>query len=529
MGAADAGRSAAQIPQSFFHKPDQAKTRRTTVTLSKPVKMLVGVGTVWIVLYPFLFLAVWFSMMAGFMSSGSLEGPPLFLMSLFPAIFPLHCVTMIMQLALMAFYLFHVIKNIAASDVLRVVLGIGTFFMPYIAMPVYYYLYIWREQPPEWALTKEAKSGSEIMSSINQQDALAPPKQKSISDKSVAIIGGIVAVVIVIFFFFVFIFVRSVTNFTQRMQESFFADPTPVIYENLPIYDVDEKPFYQPVELSSFAEISVFKNITAWSDYNRVPILIANNTIFVAGYLQDPKDPWGRINIDLISADVNTGKVNWQALAGSAFLVKDSKHIYAETNERFGPAGVVAYDMNTGDVVWETQFDYEYAVGIGHLILTEGDLTAETYNRGKYASYVLDKETGEIKEAQKDTPRYATDEKLTYNDVVLDRQGYGIPDSITACKKSDGSLVWQYSEPVVSNIAIGGPVTYFLTKNVKLVAVDTETGAVLGTLSFAPRFPRDFDFINTSLFVAADGDIVAVYFEDSKQLSIFAFTNLINE
>ena len=44
-----------------------------------------------------------------------------------------------------------VIRNTTASESIRIILGIGVFFLPFIAMPVYYYLYIWRDQPPSWA------------------------------------------------------------------------------------------------------------------------------------------------------------------------------------------------------------------------------------------------------------------------------------------------------------------------------------------------------------------------------------------
>jgi hypothetical protein len=72
---------------------------------------------------------------------------------------------------------------------------------------------------------------------------------------------------------------------------------------------------------------------------------------------------------------------------------------------------------------------------------------------------------------------------------------------------------------------VGGDITYVLTQSNKLIALNTYTGEIVGKLAFAPGFSHDFDFINTSIVVAADGDVVAVYFEDSKQLSVFRFIN----
>jgi len=57
-----------------------------------------------------------------------------------------------LQFGLSAFYLTHVILNKTGNDIIRVVLGISVFTFPYIAMPVYYFLYIWPENPPKWAL-----------------------------------------------------------------------------------------------------------------------------------------------------------------------------------------------------------------------------------------------------------------------------------------------------------------------------------------------------------------------------------------
>ena len=68
----------------------------------------------------------------------------------------LQCVPVFVRLALQAFYLAHVIRNTAAPDTLRVILGVGVFLLPFIAMSVYYYAYVWRDDPPDWALQKRA-------------------------------------------------------------------------------------------------------------------------------------------------------------------------------------------------------------------------------------------------------------------------------------------------------------------------------------------------------------------------------------
>jgi hypothetical protein len=133
------------------------------MTLSKPWKITVGLATLWLVLYPLLFFAVWLIMFIGMPISGiiasSAEGnlpmfiAPFFMLPFF-CIFPLHFLTIFIALGLMAFYLIHVIKNTKANDTVRIILGVGCFFMPFIAMPVYYYAYIWHDEPPAWATAR---------------------------------------------------------------------------------------------------------------------------------------------------------------------------------------------------------------------------------------------------------------------------------------------------------------------------------------------------------------------------------------
>jgi hypothetical protein len=130
--------------------------------LNKPVKILIGLVTAWNAIYPLLFFAVWLMMFLGMFVSVGLssatanEPSPAFIMPFF-AIFPLHCLTILLHFVLLPFYLIHVIKNTTASETVRIILGVGMFFAGFIAMPIYYYLYIWREQPPEWALERSGE------------------------------------------------------------------------------------------------------------------------------------------------------------------------------------------------------------------------------------------------------------------------------------------------------------------------------------------------------------------------------------
>jgi hypothetical protein len=100
--------------------------------LSKPVRILIGLATTWFALYPLSFSH------------------------------PNH----ILQFVLIPFYLIHVIKNVTASETFRILLGVGLFFLPFVAMPAYYYLYIWLDQPPVWAIEGNAKHNESAVSAI---------------------------------------------------------------------------------------------------------------------------------------------------------------------------------------------------------------------------------------------------------------------------------------------------------------------------------------------------------------------------
>jgi hypothetical protein len=236
-------------------KKDKAKTVAglpAPVKLSKPIRILVGLATAWLPLYLLLFLAVWFSMFTGFFFLGDAAPGPSFMMSLFPAIFPLHCLTLVIQLALMAFYLFHVIKNTAASDLLRVILGVGIFFMPLLAMPVYFCLYIWTEQPPEWARAKE----------IQQTPGAAfESSKKGLSKRSVAIIGGVIGVVILV----VLVPILLLSVFLCGYGPKFIREEYDLARKTGEIYIDSPCPFRRRVNLTKDIEASA--SIDAWSAY----------------------------------------------------------------------------------------------------------------------------------------------------------------------------------------------------------------------------------------------------------------------
>jgi hypothetical protein len=52
----------------------------------------------------------------------------------------------------MIFYIVHIVKNREGSEVLRILCGLGVYFLPFVAMPVYFFVYVWPEEVASWAL-----------------------------------------------------------------------------------------------------------------------------------------------------------------------------------------------------------------------------------------------------------------------------------------------------------------------------------------------------------------------------------------
>jgi hypothetical protein len=134
------------------------------MTLSKPLRIVIGIATFWYALYLLLTIAgivlffgyVFLALFAGGESISNLRTLFAQILSL-EFLLPIHVCSLSLEVGLLIFYLVHTIKNTKASDSMRIVLGLGHLFLPFVAMPVYYYLYIWKENPPEWAAAERIR------------------------------------------------------------------------------------------------------------------------------------------------------------------------------------------------------------------------------------------------------------------------------------------------------------------------------------------------------------------------------------
>jgi len=126
------------------------------MNISKPVKILIGVLTVFAVLFPFFIMPVFmmfFMFSSGFPFFDPQSAPnPNDIEAMLPFMFvfyPLMMCFSVVQLGLQIFYIIHEIKNKALTDTFRILFAIGTFLLPYVAMPIYFFVYLWKDNSQE--------------------------------------------------------------------------------------------------------------------------------------------------------------------------------------------------------------------------------------------------------------------------------------------------------------------------------------------------------------------------------------------
>ncbi len=129
------------------------------MTLTSPIKALIGVLTLLVVLLPFGFFTLWGLMVLPAMIRGpSGDFPSQAFDMVFAIAFPLMCLFTLVIYGLTAFYVTHAVKNQGASDVVRIIGILGVFFFPYLGMPFYYIVFILMPKTPSWAMKPQPVS-----------------------------------------------------------------------------------------------------------------------------------------------------------------------------------------------------------------------------------------------------------------------------------------------------------------------------------------------------------------------------------
>jgi heme/copper-type cytochrome/quinol oxidase subunit 3 len=108
----------------------------------KPAKIILGLATVWPIVYILLFMAfVASTLIRTVQTTGA--PPPDF----FRIIIPLHLATMLVALGLLVFYVTHAYRSASLSSDRRLIWIVLLLFGFPIAGPIYWYSHLWHEEP----------------------------------------------------------------------------------------------------------------------------------------------------------------------------------------------------------------------------------------------------------------------------------------------------------------------------------------------------------------------------------------------
>ena len=121
--------------------------------MTRGKRIALAVFTVW----PFLYIILFFGSILGTMILASVcNGPPKWLFGVMFVILILHFLTMIEVFSLIAIYIIHVFKTDRIPRDKKVLWAVVLFLGNMLAMPVYWYLYVWKD--PETSASEQASA-----------------------------------------------------------------------------------------------------------------------------------------------------------------------------------------------------------------------------------------------------------------------------------------------------------------------------------------------------------------------------------
>lgn len=148
--------------------------------MQKPVKSLLGLVTFWPLAYMILFIVLVFSAFL-FRPTGADDSEALPFVAIFLG---LHVLTMFIILALTVFYIVDIFRNNRIANDKKALWAIVIFMGNAIAMPIYWYLYFWKEpgvpnQPSPGLLSGVSTSAwtNDARAGRHQEQQYVPPSQ----------------------------------------------------------------------------------------------------------------------------------------------------------------------------------------------------------------------------------------------------------------------------------------------------------------------------------------------------------------
>ncbi|MEZ4594291.1 MAG: PQQ-binding-like beta-propeller repeat protein [Chloroflexota bacterium] len=189
------------------------------------------------------------------------------------------------------------------------------------------------------------------------------------------------------------------------------------------------------------------------------------------------------LNFQVFDTSTGTPKeLAFQTDAFPIFYVDNSVFYHREIDRK-----ILAAELATGHTVWEASFHEPIKIAP---LFTEKLIIVKTGSLGIGQVYVLDRSTGE-----------------------------------DLWQQPHGAIDWENPANIVGNVAEHNGYIFYITLNAELLAINAETGEVVGSVQFSPGLNEldGSDRVNREFCIAASDNIVAVYFGSGQQLFSFRF------
>lgn len=148
--------------------------------MKKSTKILLGIATIWPILWIPIFILAMFSTIF-FSGPGAPPDADVF-PTVFLVVFPLHMLTVFGSLALSVFYIVNIFRNKRVEKDKQVLWVVLLLLAGMIAEPIYWYLFIWRDEPagaqsaPKPLNQAEETNWTSYASSTRREHEYRPPQ-----------------------------------------------------------------------------------------------------------------------------------------------------------------------------------------------------------------------------------------------------------------------------------------------------------------------------------------------------------------
>lgn len=224
-------------------------------------------------------------------------------------------------------------------------------------------------------------------------------------------------------------------------------------------------------------------------------------------------------------------------------------------NMSWGAGKIEARDRASGLLKWSRIIPGAAYVNL--MIVTEDTVNIDGFSSNNY--YLLNAATGEILQSEPKLDSsfiWRSEDDLAYErtiessfqlrnqeegKILWQSEYFGVAQppiftdsrivfksgaQVFAIDKANGQIVWEYAknennQPLYSNITSTNDTTFFMTEKGALLAVDNESGEILGGIQFSP--PPFNDTYNDTFQIASGNEIVLVHTGSTKQLFAFHF------